>query len=189
MGHYNWVEPVLTPSVTPVIMVRLMERTLYSVEFHNIGRFLHTNPCDVIDPKQPGDDIIICGPGEQLHSHGSKLLHACFRPVLQTRLREEEKAWLSKCIGSAVGAVSVRDSITFCLQTHAMLLTNLLGSVFIIWTTVIPTALLLLPNKWMLSVHGNEPGLCLVRFEDKKNEQFYICYLSHLFVFSYIPSS
>lgn len=106
MGCYNCVEPVLTPSLTPAIMVCLMERTSCSVAFHNLLRPLsNAYPCDVIDPKQPGDDIVICGPGKQLHCHGTKLLHACFRPVLQTRLRQGEKEGISREFGVQIRSV------------------------------------------------------------------------------------
>lgn len=119
MGHYNWVEPMLTPSLTPAIMVWIIECRLYCVTFHYLfWPLLHTYPCDVIDPEQPGDDIIICGPGQQLHCHGSKLLHARLRPVLQTRLREGEKEWLSKCIKCAIRAGSVSDGIIFFVPTY-----------------------------------------------------------------------
>lgn len=59
---------------------------LYYIPEHFVISFAY--PCDVIHSKQSGDDVIICGPGEQLYCHGSELLHARLRPVLQTRLRE-----------------------------------------------------------------------------------------------------
>lgn len=151
---------------------------------------LHTHPCDIIDPKQPGDDIIICGPGEQLYRHGSKLLHACFRPVLQTRLREKE-------------SMIKQAYQKWCVSRNFKYQPNL--------NHVDPecTVRLLRMNTWMLCVQDNELGLCLCstfltsflkKYKQNKRKQtnsappirICICYLfilSNLFIFGYIPPS
>lgn len=48
--------------------------------------FSFTYPGDVLNPEQADDNVIVGGPGQKLHCHGSKLLQPRLWPILQTRL-------------------------------------------------------------------------------------------------------